>query len=238
MNIAICESRQTDFIRLKDTVDSFRKNQPEGTLALHHYPEHFSLISDLKHHPFDVFILCMDTLGLHGIETVRFIRKLKPKSWIVCLGEKFDSLEELIQLKIYAYLPKPFHPQRLFDLFHEVQREQTQLMTYELKLKHGERFQFKLEQLVFAEIKNHKMYYHLKNGSVYTSRETMESLSKRFGDHPFIKQISKSFIVNLHHIERMEWCRIIVSSGTDISISRKNYGMIKQLWKEIRENKT
>src|SRR5688572_18107147 len=102
-----------------------------GTIALNHgfdvatTVDGADAMNQLKHRPADLVLLDLRMPGVTGLDVLRSIRAINPRSKVVLMSgyATIDSAVEAVKLGAMDYLTKPFDLQRLHQLLGSVREE-------------------------------------------------------------------------------------------------------------------
>lgn len=94
--------------------------------------------------------------------------------------------------------------------------------------------QIPLTQILYLEVMDHSVSIHA--GEVYALAATLSSLESQLTAHGFLR-IHKSYLVNMCHVRKLRSRECLLSDGTALTVSEKNYAQQKQkylLWKGLK----
>lgn len=89
-----------------------------------------------------------------------------------------------------------------------------------------------LEQIRYLEVVDHYVSIYAE-GNTYTLTASLTNLEKEMEKHGFLR-IHKSYLVNMVHIRRFRSRECVLTDGTALAVSEKNYSQQKRkylLWK-------
>ncbi len=92
-----------------------------------------------------------------------------------------------------------------------------------------------LGEILYLEVLDHSVSIH-RAKQMDTVSATLSSFEQRLGEHGFLR-IHKSYLVNMAHIRRFRSRECVLSDGTVLMVSEKNYAQQKQkylLWKGLK----
>ena len=92
-----------------------------------------------------------------------------------------------------------------------------------------------LDEIAYLEVMGHSVSIH-SCGCAYELSATLSSLEERLANHGFLR-IHKSYLVNMAHIRKFRSRECLLTDGTALSVSEKNYAQQKQkylLWKGLQ----
>ena len=92
-----------------------------------------------------------------------------------------------------------------------------------------------LAQIRYLEVLDHYVSIHAGE-STYTMGATLSGMEKELEAHGFLR-IHKSYLVNMSHIRKFRSRECLLSDGTALAVSEKNYSLQKQkylMWKGLK----
>lgn len=97
-----------------------------------------------------------------------------------------------------------------------------------------EAVQIALDEIIYLEVMDHSVSIHTQDG-VHSLSATLSGLEQKLEMHGFLR-IHKSYLVNMRCIRRFRSRECLLSDGTTLSVSERNYAQQKQkylLWKGL-----
>lgn len=91
-----------------------------------------------------------------------------------------------------------------------------------------------LNDIVYLEVMDHSVSIHTPDG-LYTLSATLSALEQRLETRGFLR-IHKSYLVNMRSIRKFRSRECLLSDGTTLAVSERNYAQQKQkylLWKGL-----
>lgn len=175
-----------------------------------------------KDGPFDLIFMDIDMPGMNGMEAAEELRehdRTTPLIFVTNLaayavhGYAVDALDFIVKPFTYGdfYL-------RMERAMRAMQREEGRTIT--VRPREGMRI-FRDRDLVFVDVRDHTMMYHLANGETFGARGSLRSVEAELGGEPFLK-ISSGCIVNMAHVRGVHDAEVTLSTGDVVWISRAN----------------
>lgn len=97
-----------------------------------------------------------------------------------------------------------------------------------------ETVQLALDEIIYLEVMDHSVSIHT-NGGVYSLSATLSGLEQKLETRGFLR-IHKSYLVNMRCIRKFRSRECLLSDGTALAVSERNYAQQKQkylLWKGL-----
>ncbi len=216
ISIAICddEAYMSDEIR-KMASAFFRKKNIEAAIV------QFACGEDLLKYgkPVDVLFLDIQMKGMDGMKTAKMLRERGFKGVLIFITVLKEMVFSSFEVQAFDYLVKPVG-QRQFD-----QTMERFLLSMQhageanLLVKKGyESHIISLDDIVYCEIIDRKVYLHLASAEVVDYYERIEHLENRLDDRFF--RCHRSFLINLQYLKSYQNQTAFMENGAQIPVSR------------------
>lgn len=214
MRIAVCDDNIQDIERIKRytvsmidyAVDYEFFTKPEELLKT-------NLKSEQKP---DMYILDIEMPGMDGLAVAKQIRTYDSKALIVFLTSYTKYMPDVFEVVTFDFIPKPITGERLRLLF--VKAEAYLNMTNQTFCYRRSRYSLKFDEILYLEKKGRQAIIHTKNNT-YQSNMNLNEIWEKLDEQSFAA-IHGSFIVNLRHIKTFSGGQVILSDGTELTVSR------------------
>lgn len=196
------------------------------------YQSTTELISTMKSREYDVLLLDILMPGISGIQAANEIREFNELVKIIFLSSSPEFAVESYQVKAYNYLLKPVSKEKLFHLLDQLIMED-QKPQEGLRVKTQKTISFILfSRIVFVEVIQKKLYFHLTDGSVREINASLSSIEDMLLCRPEFVKIHRSYLVNLWHVSEISFKELITSTGKTLPVSRLLYGKVRKAYME------
>lgn len=232
-NILLVEDDQNIIIGLKSIIKSIDSNQKIIMTAYASKALEYSKNNDV-----DLFVLDIQLKDYNGIELAKQLReiekyKLTPIIFITALLTR--ELEAFRNIHCYEYIIKPFSEIEVKEVLETIIKygiKSTQSNLSVLKIKQKDfTHVINLDEIVFVEIRNKKLYVRTINEemsySTYTLNQIIEELPETF------LQCHRSFLVNSKMVKKVDRKNSLIcfSSIQDtVPYSRKYKEVLRGEW--------
>lgn len=172
--------------------------------------------------PFDLIFMDIDMPGMNGMEAAEELREhdhTTPLIFVTNLaayavhGYAVDALDFIVKPFTYG----DFHL-RMERAMRAMKRDEGRTIT--VRPREGVRI-FRDRDLVFVDVREHTMMYHLADGDVFGVRGSLRAVETELGGEPFLK-ISSGCIINMAHVCGVRDAGVTLSTGDVVWISRAN----------------
>lgn len=172
---------------------------------------------------FDLIFLDIELPGINGMEAANLMRGFDPDTPIIFVtnlaqyavkGYEVDALDFVVKPVSYADFRL-----KMDKAIRTIERRGTRSIT--ISVDGGFRV-ISVPDIVYVDVSNHDLAYHLANGEVLVARGTLSKLETELANASFVR-ISNSCLVNMAHIKQIRGTDIHLSNGevTWFSRSRK-----------------
>ncbi len=182
----------------------------------------------------DIAFLDIDFAGKKytGIDIARTLRKHSDRIVIIFVTNFPEYAPDGYEVHAFRYLLKSKVGQKLKPYLVEALNHVTAVKrTYQLYAA-GETTTLPLDEVVYIESQLHmvNVYLKQKGKSELITKSFYAAISQLEGDlekHGFLR-IHKSYLVNMGYLEKYQCTKAVLSNGTMLKVSEKNYAVQKQ----------
>ena len=172
--------------------------------------------------------------GCNGIDIARMLRKVDSHALIFFVTNFIEYAPAGYEVRAFRYILKRDLLDVLERYIMQALEQLAQTQEY-LRLMDRDVFaDIPLEQIRYLEVMDHCVSIHAEQK--YTLGATLTSLESRLEPHGFLR-VHKSYLVNMRHIRKFRSRECLLTDGTEIAVSEKNYSQQKQkylLWKGLK----
>lgn len=233
LKIAVCDDYIQELWNTSLMVEEFIKSKPEVDICEYCFHSAHDLLESLdRDERFHIYLLDILMPEMNGIDVGAKIRERDEHAVIIYLTSSPDYA--LNSFKVFAFqcLIKPVSKDELYKTLDKalakISSESALLLP--VKTKNGMRAVL-YHQIVFVEYIKHALRFHLSDNSVIasiTSRDPFDkSISLLLNDRRFVKP-HVAFAVNMSFVRTITAKDFVMTDGTLVPISQKNYANIKK----------
>jgi len=232
MRIAICDDNAEQLMLIKAAVERYAQRHPALSIESVHFDNPlFFLEAWSKHGGYDILLLDICMPGMLGTEIAKEIRQRNENPEIIFLTTSTEFAVEAFALRATHYIVKPFHQNKFDEAMNRAveKHHKKRAKTISLKLRSGEARLVDINEIMYVESASHSQHIHLKGREQIESRQTLSELLSLFGEHAKEQFISpyKGYIVNQKSIQSIELDKIILKSGVQVPLVKRNFKQIK-----------
>lgn len=173
---------------------------------------------------YDILLLDVEMGEMDGVSLAKRLRQAKDPVQIVFITGYSDYIAEGYEVSALHYLMKPVREEKLMDVLDRAaQRLQVEERALFLKLE-GEMVRVILRDIRYLEVQQNYVTIHA--GQDYTLKSTLAKLAEELDERFF--QLGRSYIVNLHFVQRVTRQEAILQDGARIPLPRGYYDKINR----------
>lgn len=209
--------------------DLVRRNQPEdGSNVAVTICCDPAALTDKDLGKFDIAFLDIDMGAYSGLELARHIRGLNLDTILIFVTNYVQYSLEGYEVQAFRYLLKSELEEKLPGYYQKA-LEELQHSADEMTFNaNGEQLRIKYQDILYMESRQRVMRLFTltdtrSRGYFYAS---MEDTEKQLAPVGFLR-VQRSYLVNMAHIQKLNYDRVILTDGTELPVSQKMYSSIK-----------
>lgn len=172
-----------------------------------------------------------------GIDIAKELRQLRQDAVIIFVSNYIEYAPEGYEVQAFRYVLKSELSKKLSAYLH-LAIEQLQSARETIKIQiNGELIDIPISDILYFEAQQHTVLVHVQKSNRqiknYRFYSTLSGLETQVASHGFLR-IHKSFLVNMNHIQKYQCHEAVLTDGTALPVSGKNYAQQKGkylLWK-------
>lgn len=218
LRIAVCDDVQTFSEQVQQQILQW-KGRPEE-LTVETFSDADALITAHQKNPFDIIFLDVVMPLLGGIEAAGELRQQDKSVKIVFLTSSPEFAVDSYRVRASDYLLKPLDPHALFRCLDELARDIRRNAKFIPVRSRSAVHRVELSRIEYIESSNKVVLFMLSDGRTIVSQEPLYYFENRLLLSDGFFKCSRSYIVNIHHIDSYTPKEIKMRSGYRIPISR------------------
>lgn len=216
IRIAICDDEKymSDHIR-KMTADFFRGENIDTEIL------QFSCGEELLKYEkqIDVLFLDIQMKDIDGMETARRLRGRKFRGFLIFITVLREMVFDSFEVQAYDYLVKPIEKRHFEKTMERLVSSMQNADKSNLLIQKGyESRIISLDDIVFCEIIDRKIYLHLVSSEVVDYYDRIEKLETKLDDRFF--RCHRSYLINLKYLKSYKNKTAYMEGGKQIPVSR------------------
>jgi Response regulator of the LytR/AlgR family len=235
--IAICDDNLLELESIHDMVNGFIKENPEIDFSVKCFNAACELLTYIEDGGrFQIYLLDIVMPTINGIDIGESIRKRDDLAIIIYLTSSREYALKSFSVFAFQYLLKPVASRMLCDVLGKallkINLEKSKIIS--VKTKEGIAA-IRYHEIVYVEYKNHSLLFYLLDGSTLSTVSTREPFERTVNvllDDSRFARPHVSFVINMQHAHSIAGKNFLMINGSQISISNKNYKVIKNRYME------
>lgn len=216
ISVAICDDEKymSDQIR-KSVSDFFHRKNIEVTIS------QFPCGEELLRHdkPIDLLFLDIQMKDTDGMTVARKLRARGFKGFLIFVTVLREMVFQSFEVQAFDYLVKPIEQRQFDKTMERLLLSMQNAGEANLLIRRGyESHIIALNDIVYCEIIDRKVYLHLISSKIIDYYERIENLESRLDDRFF--RCHRSFLINLQYLKSYQDQTAYMEDGTRIPVSR------------------
>lgn len=235
IKVVLCDD-DADFLNTfrGEIIDAFEKLNLKAELMTFNSAE---FIPDSTFASCDMAFLDIDFEGedYNGIDIARRLRGVNDKAMLFFVTNFIDYAPAGYEVRAFRYILKRDRNEVLERYILQAVEQMAEKREY-LSITDGDSVvEFLIDEISYLEVLDHAVFIHAKH-STHTLYATLSSLEEQLEKCGFLR-IHNSYLVNMRYIGKYRSRECILTDGTALPVSERNYAAQKQkymLWKGFR----
>ena len=233
VKIAILDDNDLQRDILAELMDNFRR---EGNdIGYDCFSDGLQLIESVKKNgAYDVYLLDVVLPGMNGMEVATTLRHMRDDGKIIFLTASLEYAAMSYDVDAFYYLLKPVDVAKLYKLLERImQMANVNRDSIRVSISHGE-VDLPVRQIVYAELVDRVIRYHLADGRVLDSRTIRNSFKQQTSDlarENNFAYLGVSYLVNLSHVDAIDSESVLFRDGSMLMPPKSAYKDFKLAWK-------
>lgn len=235
MKIILCDDDSAFLETLNEQLqDVFRRLNKEVAVSMFSSPS--ALPADQMANCDMAFLdIDFDDGEQNGIDIASQLRRVNGQAMIFFVTNFIEYAPAGYEVRAFRYILKRDTRQVLERYILQAMEELTQGQERLCLLGRDEQQTIPLDAIRYLEVMDHSVSIYA-NGQIHTLNAPLSALEDGLDSHGFLR-VHKSYLVNMHFIRKFSSRECVLSDGTALPVSEKNYARQKQrylLWKGLK----
>lgn len=227
LNIAICDNEKKSCIKLEEITESyFRQRKLRFSIDVFHSSKSFIKYIN-KGNSFDVIFLAVEMADVSGIELGLVLREnLNDEMVKIIYISWYDSYAmQLFKIRPFDFVIKPIHEYKILSILDAVVKQVENGYEYLVYRAQSKCRIVPLKDIMYIQSNNRIITLFALNGEIKFNGK-LDNVERKIKSTNFWR-IHKSCIVNYMYAKKIEYVKIIMDDGKELSISQKYRVMIR-----------
>lgn len=214
--IAICDDEKYMLESLKNLVnDFFARSNTNIKIILFISGEELLQYENR----IDILFLDIQMKNMNGMETAKRLRQSDFKGYLIFVTILKELVFQAFEVQAFDYLLKPIQEDHFEKTMYRLLECMQNAKDKNLLIRIGyESRLIPIDDIVFCEVIDRKIYLHLLSSEVIDYYEKIENLEKRL-NNSFYK-CHRSFLINLKYVKSYKNGMVVMKDGKEIPVSR------------------
>lgn len=227
MKILICDDEQTYLNILHIHIEEY--------MTSHHIPCTITALTDPLQiqkdtTQFDLAFLDIQMPGIDGIALAKCLRKNNPKLALFFVTNYDEYQDDALDLQAFRFFEKPFNVNRLYAGLDKAM-EYIDGACVDIYLTENGAHQRVIADEILFVTRDGRRVSIITTGKEYSVTEKFDTLCEKL-PQLFFYPVHKSFLVNLHYVERYTYAELLLTNGTRIPIAPRKQSAFHKFWFE------
>lgn len=227
MKILICDDEQTYLNTLRIHIEEYMMN--------HHIPCMVTALTDPTQVTkdtavFDLAFLDIQMPGIDGITLAKHLRQNNPKLALFFVTNYDEYQDDAMDLQAFRFFEKPFNANRLYTGLDKAMEYIDGAYVDIFLSESGAQQRVIADDIMYVTREGRKVSIVTK----FQNFCTTEKYDDLCGKLPqlFFYPVHKSFLVNLHYVERYTYSELLLTNGIRIPIAPRKQSAFHKFWFE------
>lgn len=229
INILICDDDELFLQKLSEAIT--RQLLPKDIMAVVTTTAHPVTLTDRQLAEFQIMFLDIDMEERNGMAVARRVRELHLRTIIIFVTNYPQFSLEGYEVRAFRYLLKYELEQKLPLYYHDALAEISRTKKVLRFSVNAEPYSVPYGNIIYLESRQRIIYLHTvkleRAGDHFYGR--LDKLTEELESEGFLR-VQKSYLVNMAHIKKLNFDRVLLSNGEELSVSQKNYSKLKILY--------
>lgn len=222
-----------DLMILESLLEKYNELNPNADFQIEKFSNSSELYEKIKNKELsDIYILDILMSRTSGIDLGNEIHRVSNDNAIIYITSSDDFAMDAFHIHAVRYLLKPVQEGQFFEAldFAFSFAELNKGPMYPIKTKNGLQ-SVSCSKIEYVENTSRMLSVHLTDGGMITSIFIRKSFEDELGELLLNKcflQVHKSFLINLNYVKKLDGSSIIMNSGANIPVSKKNISNVKR----------
>lgn len=225
MRILICDDEPQYLDELRSHVQSYMDSHYIGCeIVAQTQPERVME----SQQAFDLAFLDIQMDGVDGITLAKELRRRNGKLALFFITNYDAYQDDAMDLQAFRFFKKPFDEARLYAGLDKAMEYIDGAYVNVFLSSNAEQQRIPVDSIYYITRTNRKNLLVCKQGSYFT-RETLDEWGEKL-PQLFFYPVHKSFLVNLHYVEKYAYSELLLEDGTVIPIAPSKRAAFRKFW--------
>lgn len=235
LRIALCDDETAHLAQHRTMLENYLQGQ-HITARVQCFSDSAALLHTVTEEGvFDLYLLDIVMPRMSGIDLGLALRQRDPEGVIIYLSSSAEFAIDGYQARAFQYLLKPITQDRLAQVLEQaLQQMNHRGRSVQVKTRSG-LMRLACSQLLYAELRDRHVCYHLQQGQVLHSLSIAGSFKDAVAEllaEPGFLRCGSSFVVNLEHIQMVHKTGAVFSDGSQLLLPKTACATLRSAWSD------
>lgn len=230
MKIAVIDDKKADREYLSEMIKNCFTDLQYASCHLREYENGVAFLADFKPGDYDLIFLDILMDGKNGIETASQIRRADTHTRLVFISVSNDFASESYAVHADYYLLKPYGKEEFLCAIKNTPLDSLGSQVA-VTLPNGQKIS--AHSILYTSFSGHYVTIHREKEEPLKIRCTQKEFEQVLLPFTDFVLCTKGMIVNLNKVSRLDTDHFVMNDGNYVSISRRKYSGVKQLYSEF-----
>lgn len=232
MRVAICDDDKRQLNTITQLLDCYPS--PVGSPVRYDvFNNGLDLIQAIEVRNYDVLLLDILMPQLSGIDIARDIRRTNDQLPIVFLTTSPEFAVESYRVQAFDYLLKPIKQSDFYGTLDRISALHKNNLVNSITIHTSKAvYVLPFSQIVFLEIVNRTVMFHLMDGSVKEVAGRLSDYEETFLERREFLKIHRSYIINMDMMKTLDTKSFVALTGQRLPISRNLLHSVREKYTE------
>ena len=179
---------------------------------------------------FDLAFLDIQMDGIDGISLAKELRSRNSKLALFFVTNYEEYQDDAMDLQAFRFFEKPFDANRLYTGLDKAMEYIDGAYVDVFLYGNGIQQRVLVDDIMYITRNNRKVVMVTQSGD-YITKESFDEWCNKL-PQLFFYPVHKSFLINLHYVERYAYSEVYLTNGTRIPISPRKQSLFHKFWFE------
>lgn len=177
---------------------------------------------------YDLAFLDIEMNEINGISLAKELKKRNGKVVVFFVTSYKKYLDDAMDLNIFRFFEKPFNPERLYSGLDKAMEYIDEAYVDFYVYNNQAQQRILVDDVIYLESMNRKVVLNSTQGK-YVVKDKLEDWCRSL-PNTFFYQVHKSYLVNLHYVDRYNYTELFLRNGDRIPISSRKQADFHKYW--------
>lgn len=227
IRLLICDDEEESVRLLREHAEKYMKSHNIECVITEAYDPSIIMNDEIR---YDIAMLDIQMGDVSGTELAAELKKRNSRTVLFFITNYDEYQDEEMDLRALRFFMKPFDAERLFSGLDKAMEYIGGAYADIFAVSGSEHRRVPVDDIVYIMNENRKVVIVTDSEKIIT-KDSIDIWREKLPSHFFFK-VHKSFLVNMHYIDRYSNNEIILKDGTNITITPRRRGEFRKYWFE------